>query len=97
MPTLKKIVIVLIVTLFCVAQAVWAGSSKPRVLLETSKGVITVELDSKAAPKSVENFLGYVHDGFYDGTIFHRVIKGFMVQGGGFTHDMQQKSTRTDF
>jgi len=93
MPILKKIVIVLIVTLFCVVQAVWADSSKPRVLLETSKGVITVKLDSKAAPKSVENFLGYVHDGFYDGTIFHRVIKGFMVQGGGFTHDMQQKST----
>jgi len=92
---LKKIISTLIVTLFCVAQAVWAGSSSPRVLLETSKGVIILELDSKAAPKSVENFLGYVRDGFYDGTIFHRVIKGFMIQGGGFTEDMQQKSTHT--
>ena len=91
---LKKIISILIVILFCIAQAVWAGSSNPRVLLKTSKGVITLELDSKAAPKSVENFLGYVRDGFYDGTIFHRVIKGFMVQGGGFTKDMQQKSTR---
>src|SRR3989304_2473836 len=90
---LKKIISILIVTLFCVAQAVWAGTSSPRVLLETSKGGITLELDSKAAPKSVENFLGYVRDGFYDGTIFHRVIKGFMIQGGGFTEDMQQKST----
>ena len=91
---LKKIISILIVILFCIAQAAWAGSSNPRVLLETSKGVITLELDLKAAPKSVENFLGYVRDGFYDGTIFHRVIKGFMIQGGGFTEDMQQKSTR---
>ena len=91
---MKKIISILIVTLFCVAQAVWAGSSSPRVLLETGKGAITLELDPKAAPKSVENFLSYVRDGFYDGTIFHRVIKGFMIQGGGFTEDMQQKFTR---
>ena len=91
---MKKIISILIVTLFCVAQAAWAGSSNPRIHLETSKGLIVLELDSKAAPKSVENFLGYVQEGFYDGTVFHRVIKGFMVQGGGFTKDMQQKSTR---
>ena len=91
---MKKTLIILFIALFCFAQAEWAGSSNPRVLLETSKGVIILELDSKAAPKSVENFLGYVRDGFYDGTIFHRVIKGFMIQGGGFTEDMQQKSTR---
>src|SRR3989337_1626257 len=90
---LKKITSILFITLFCFAQAGWAGSSSPRVLLETSKGVIILDLDSKAAPKSVENFLGYVRDGFYDGTVFHRVIKGFMIQGGGFTEDMQQKST----
>ena len=90
---MKKIISILIVTLFCVAQAAWAGPSSPRVLLETSKGIITLELDSKAAPKSVENFLSYVQEGFYDGTIFHRVIKGFMIQGGGFTEGMQQKST----
>ncbi|MBI2470711.1 MAG: peptidyl-prolyl cis-trans isomerase [Planctomycetes bacterium] len=83
----------LIVTLFCVAQASWGGPSNPRVLLETSKGVVVLELDSKAAPKTVENFLGYVQEGFYDDTTFHRVIKGFMIQGGGFTEDMQQKST----
>ena len=90
---MKKIISILIVTLFCVAQASWGGSTNPRVLLETSKGAITLELDSKAAPKSVENFLGYVQEGFYDGTTFHRVIKGFMIQGGGFTEDMRQKST----
>ncbi len=58
-----------------------------------SKGVITLELDREHAPKSTENFLSYVNKGFYDGTIFHRVIKGFMVQGGGFTPDMKQKGT----
>lgn len=91
--TLKKIIGILIITLFCVAEFAWADLSNLRVRLETNKGVILLELDSKAAPKTVENFLGYVHDGFYNGTIFHRVIKGFMIQGGGFTEDMQQKST----
>ena len=90
---MKKIISILFITLFCVAPSAWAGSSNPRVLLETSKGVIVLELDSKAAPNTVENFLGYVREGFYDGTIFHRVIKGFMIQGGGFSEDMQQKST----
>ncbi len=75
-------------------QSVWASSSNLRVLLETSKGTIVLELDSKAAPKTVDNFLGYVRDGFYDGTVFHRVIKGFMIQGGGFTEDMKQKAVR---
>lgn len=91
---MKKIIIVLFIALFCIAQAVWADSSSPRVRLETNKGVILLELDSKAAPKTVENFLRYVQDGFYNGTIFHRVIKGFMIQGGGFTADMQQKPAR---
>ena len=90
---MKKTLIILFIVLFCVVQAAWAGPSGPRVLLETSKGLIVLELDPKAAPKTVENFLGYVRDGFYDGTVFHRVIKGFMIQGGGFTEDMQQKST----
>jgi len=66
----------------------------PRVSLETSMGTIVVELTPDKTPKTVENFLTYVRDGFYDGTIFHRVIKGFMIQGGGFTADMKQKSTR---
>ncbi len=60
----------------------------------TNKGVFDVELDEAAAPKTCENFLGYVRSGFYDGTIFHRVIKGFMIQGGGFTPGLQQKATK---
>lgn len=66
----------------------------PRVALETSKGKIVLELDAARAPKSVENFLAYVDAGHYDGTVFHRVIDGFMVQGGGFTAEMTQKPTR---
>jgi len=58
-----------------------------------SHGVITLELDAQRAPKTTQNFLHYVGKGFYDGTIFHRVIKNFMVQGGGFTPDMKQKAT----
>jgi len=64
------------------------------VKLETSMGDIFLELDEEKAPKSVENFLAYVNDGHYDGTIFHRVIDGFMIQGGGFTEDMKQKPTK---
>ncbi len=64
------------------------------VLLSTSMGDIQVELYEKEAPETVKNFLSYVTDGFFDGTIFHRVIPGFMVQGGGFTPDMAQKGTK---
>jgi peptidyl-prolyl cis-trans isomerase B (cyclophilin B) len=64
------------------------------VELHTSAGVIRLELDDVKAPLSVENFLAYVKSGHYDGTVFHRVIKGFMVQGGGMDGDMKQKSTR---
>ena len=64
------------------------------VLLSTSMGDIKVELYEKEAPETVKNFLSYVTDGFFDGTIFHRVIPGFMVQGGGFTPDMEQKGTK---
>jgi peptidyl-prolyl cis-trans isomerase A (cyclophilin A) len=66
----------------------------PRVALRTSQGEIVLELDPVKAPKSVENFLQYVKDGHYNGTIFHRVIDNFMAQGGGFTADLQQKPTR---
>ncbi|MBK8162632.1 MAG: peptidyl-prolyl cis-trans isomerase [Gammaproteobacteria bacterium] len=66
----------------------------PRVLLQTSQGDITLELDRTRAPATVDNFLTYVRDGFFDGTIFHRVIKKFMIQGGGFTGEFQQKPTR---
>ena len=64
------------------------------VKLETSMGNIVIELDEQAAPVTVSNFLGYVQAGFYDGTIFHRVIPGFMIQGGGFTEQMAKKQTR---
>jgi peptidyl-prolyl cis-trans isomerase B (cyclophilin B) len=64
------------------------------VKLHTNHGTITLELDAGKAPKTVENFLQYVRDGFYDGTIFHRVIDGFMIQGGGFEPGMTQKPTR---
>ena len=64
------------------------------VTLHTSMGDITLELDAEKAPKTVANFLQYARDGFYDGTIFHRVISNFMIQGGGMTPDMAQKPTR---
>ncbi len=78
--------------LACAASAFAAEA--PQVRLETSLGTIEIELDAENAPVSTENFLGYVRDGFYDGLIFHRVIPTFMIQGGGFTQDMQQKKTR---
>jgi peptidyl-prolyl cis-trans isomerase B (cyclophilin B) len=64
------------------------------VLMTTTVGPMTIELDADNAPKTVENFLSYVAGGFYDGTIFHRVIDNFMIQGGGFTADMEQKATQ---
>ena len=66
---------------------------KPMVVMDTSMGTMTIELWPDKAPRTVENFLSYVDKGFYDGTIFHRVIKNFMIQGGGFTTRMQQKET----
>lgn len=63
------------------------------VILTTNHGKITLELDAEKAPKTVENFLAYVNSGHYDGTIFHRVIDGFMIQGGGFEPGMKQKPT----
>ena len=64
-----------------------------KVQLQTTQGVITIELDAEKAPKSVENFLSYVRKGHYDNTVFHRVIKNFMIQGGGFEPGMKQKDT----
>lgn len=69
-------------------------SQNPQVRMETTKGVIVIELNAEKAPETVKNFVQYVKDGHYDGTIFHRVIPGFMVQGGGFNPDMSEKSTR---
>ena len=70
-----------------------AAAPAPRVTLSTSKGDIVVELYPDKAPQTVKSFLAYVNEKFYDGTIFHRVIPGFMIQGGGFTADMNQKAT----
>jgi peptidyl-prolyl cis-trans isomerase B (cyclophilin B) len=69
------------------------GADMVTVTMETNKGVITLELDREKAPDSVENFITYAKSGHYDGTIFHRVIPGFMIQGGGFDTSMQQKDT----
>jgi cyclophilin family peptidyl-prolyl cis-trans isomerase len=77
------------------ASCAAAGAKGPaRVKLTTSMGAIVLELDRVKAPASVENFLKYMEAGHYDGTVFHRVIDGFMIQGGGFTRDMGQKPTR---
>ncbi len=65
-----------------------------QVVIQTSEGTIKAKLFDKEAPETVENFLAYAEKGFYDGTIFHRVIKDFMIQGGGFTPDMEQKKTQ---
>jgi peptidyl-prolyl cis-trans isomerase A (cyclophilin A) len=75
-------------------SAAWAQGSAPRVKLATSMGDIVVQLDPAKAPKTVANFLQYVQDKHYDGTIFHRVIDGFMIQGGGMTADLKEKRTR---
>ncbi|MFA5490405.1 MAG: peptidylprolyl isomerase [Candidimonas sp.] len=69
-------------------------STSPRVKLQTSQGDIVIELNAEKAPKTVENFLAYVKEGHYDGTVFHRVINNFMIQGGGFEAGMKQKQTR---
>jgi cyclophilin family peptidyl-prolyl cis-trans isomerase len=74
--------------------ATGAAAQNPVVVMETSVGSITIDLDQEKAPISVENFLQYVSDGFYDGLVFHRVIQTFMIQGGGFDPDMNQKSGR---
>lgn len=75
------------------ADAAQGDSGKPIVILDTSSGPITLELDPGKAPITVENFLKYVDSGFYDNLIFHRVIKDFMIQGGGMTDRMDEKST----
>ncbi|OZI45603.1 peptidylprolyl isomerase [Bordetella genomosp. 4] len=69
-------------------------STSPRVKLQTNQGDIVITLDAEKAPKTVENFLSYVKSGFYNGTIFHRVIDGFMIQGGGFEAGLKQKPTQ---
>ena len=94
---LKKILIILACGLALVCAGV-AGAGEPAaknlvVLMETSLGNVKLELLAKEAPLSVKNFLDYVKSGFYDGTVYHRIIPNFMIQGGGFTADLNQKQT----
>ena len=76
------------------SAAAFTATAAPRVEMQTTLGKITLELNAAKAPKSVENFLQYARSGQYDGTIFHRVIDGFMIQGGGFTKEMNEKPTK---
>ena len=84
----------LLVFLATMIGSSWAVAQNPQVELKTNHGAIVVELFADKAPKTVANFVQYVKDGFYEGTVFHRVIDGFMIQGGGFDRDMRQKNTR---
>lgn len=79
------------ILLASISSSVYAAN--PRVIMTTNLGAITIELNAEKAPKTVGNFLNYVQKGFYNGTIFHRVIGNFMIQGGGFTADFQKKPT----
>lgn len=83
-----------LVGLLGAAPAAILDDAKPVVVISTNLGDITVELEPQKAPLTVKNFLGYVDASFYDGTIFHRVIPGFMIQGGGMTADMKEKKTQ---
>ncbi len=82
-----------VLTLALVALSAFAAE-KPKVKVTTNLGSFTLELDSEAAPKTVDNFMGYVKSGHYKGTLFHRVIKSFMIQGGGHTPNMTEKPTK---
>ena len=93
----RRTVSLSLASLVLASVSTWASAqsaANPRVKFATSQGEFVVELAPAKAPKTVENFLQYVNDKHYEGTVFHRVIDGFMIQGGGFTADMQQKPTR---
>ncbi len=87
----KRLQYILLATMLILGCVTTAMAETTLLLMQTSMGNIELELDSDKAPKTVENFLRYVDEGFYNGTIFHRVINSFMIQGGGFTADMQKK------
>ena len=87
-------ILTIAITAIGLAAGIHAHAANPQVDLDTSAGKIRIELDPAAAPKTVENFLAYVKAKHYDGTQFHRVIPGFMIQGGGFTAEFKQKPTR---
>ncbi|HEB67645.1 MAG TPA: peptidyl-prolyl cis-trans isomerase [Gammaproteobacteria bacterium] len=91
---MKQIARLLLLTFALAFGSALQAADHPRVKIDTNLGSFVVELYPEKAPKTVENFLQYVRDGFYNGTIFHRVIDGFMIQGGGFTADFERKETR---
>ena len=91
---MNRILVSALIALPVAASQVSAEQASHTVRLETNHGNMTLELYHDKAPKTVENFLGYVKDGFYNGTIFHRVIEDFMIQGGGFSKDMEEKETK---
>src|SRR2546428_42244 len=91
MKTARPVLFGFALTLLCSCAS---SGPNPEVLMETSMGNVKIELFERQAPETVKNFLAYVDEKFYDGTIFHRVISKFMIQGGGFTPDMQEKMTR---
>ena len=91
---LKQLIKIISLLIFVTGSAYAEADKNPRVLMETSLGNITIELNAEKAPKSVANFLQYVDSGFYNGTIFHRVIDGFMIQGGGFDTSFNKKDTK---
>ncbi len=91
---MKKYIVILVLVFWMGTGLSVADDALPRVKLTTSQGDVVLELNSAAAPKTVDNFLAYVKDGYYDGAIFHRVIAGFMIQGGGFDAEMKRKSPR---
>ncbi len=91
---IKKILPTILAAAVLLGVFSMAQAANPQVVMKTNKGDITIELYADKAPITVKNFLSYVDEKFYDGTIYHRVIKGFMIQGGGFTADMHQKPTK---
>ena len=95
LPGRRALLVPVLTGLLALAAGPVLAAGAPQVKLSTSAGDIVLELNADKAPKTVENFLQYVKDKHYDGTVFHRVIDGFMIQGGGFTADLQQKPTRS--
>jgi cyclophilin family peptidyl-prolyl cis-trans isomerase len=90
----KPLLLILLVGVFMAFTGGNAEAANPKVLLKTSRGDITIELFPDKAPATVKNFLSYVDEKFYDGLIFHRVIKGFMIQGGGLTADLATRTAK---
>jgi cyclophilin family peptidyl-prolyl cis-trans isomerase len=89
---MRKVLSALATIAIMATQPAW--SANPMVEMKTNQGTITIELYPDKAPKTVDNFVQYVRDGFYNGTLFHRVMNGFMIQGGGFEAGMKEKATR---